>query len=391
MRTLVYTDYAYHRVGDRVYSERAFSLFLARVAAALDGPTTVLGRLSPEGGSSAHYPIGEGVDFRPLPYYRSLASPAALLALPRSLGQAWRAVSAADRVWLLGPHPLILILVLFARLRRRTLILGVRQDFPAYMRSRRRNRLLHLAADLLERAFRWTAHGAPEIVVGAEIAAHYSHSEALLEIAVSLISADQVVEPGEAAAKSYAGRRTVLSVGRLDAEKNPVMLVDVLERLLAAGGDWRLEVCGEGPLQAQLEAAVLSARLQDRVEIAGYVPIDAGLIERYRRAHVLLHSSLTEGLPQILLEAFAAGLPVVASDVGGIRDAVGDCVRLVPPGEPEAAAAAVKQVGEDEALRSQLIARGNDYVRAHTLEIESDRVASFLEAAGALRGGLRNA
>ena len=50
-RTLVYTDYTYHRVGGRVYSERAFSLFLARVAGALDGELTVIGRLSPEPGS----------------------------------------------------------------------------------------------------------------------------------------------------------------------------------------------------------------------------------------------------------------------------------------------------------------------------------------------------
>jgi glycosyltransferase involved in cell wall biosynthesis len=383
LRTLVYTDYAYHRDGDRVYSERAFSLFLARVAARLDGETVILGRLTPGESGGGHYPIGEGVRFRPLPYYRSLASLAALAALPRSLGRAWRAVGEADRVWLLGPHPLIPLLALLARLRRKGLVLGVRQDSPAYIRSRHPGRRpLHLVADLMEWSFRRLARRAPVVAVGPELAANYAHAPALLEIAVSLVSADDVVSAADAEGRDYDGTRTVLSVGRLDNEKNPVALVEMLQRLLEAGGDWRLEICGEGPLRGAVEDAIARAGLGGRVELAGYVPFDAGLGERYRRAHVLLHSSLTEGLPQVLLEAFAAGLPVVASDVGGIRDAVGGCVRLVAPGDPAAAAAAVAEVAGDAALRRRLVEAGIEYVRGHTIEIESERVAEFLERAG---------
>jgi glycosyltransferase involved in cell wall biosynthesis len=382
LRTLVYTDYAYHRDGDRVFSERAFSIFLACVAEALDGPTVILGRLSPPG-SSGHYPIGERVEFVGLPFYRSLASPAAVLALPRSLLRAWRAVGDVDRVWALGPHPLAIALALFARLRRKQLVLGVRQDSPAYIRSRHpHNRLLHLVADLLERAFRGLAHRCRVVVVGPELAQHYQHAGGLLEIAVSLVSADQIVDVEEAAAKDYQGTKTILSVGRLDAEKNPAALVAALAELVRRGGDWRLEVCGEGPLLVRLEHAVEEAGLGDRVELAGYVPIDGGLLGRYRRAHVLLHSSLTEGLPQILLEAFAAGLPVVASEVGGIGAAVGDCVRLIPPGDTNAAAEALEQVAADPALRRRLIEAGHDYVAAHTLALESQRVARFLREDG---------
>ena len=379
MRTLVYTDYPYHRVGERIYSERAFSLFLARVAEGLDGEMVILGRLSPHD-AGGHYPIGAGVQFRALPFYRSLASPAAFVALPRSLARAWRAVGEADRLWLLGPHPLIVALALFGWLRRKQVALGVRQDFPAYMRSRRpRSRLLHLAADLLERSFRLLARRRPVVVVGPQLAVNYRHSARLLEIAVSLVTAEQVVPVEEAAAKDYRGEKTILSVGRLDAEKNPAMLVDVLERLLAQGGSWRLEICGEGPLRDELEEAVGHAGLGELVEVAGYVPIDSGLLERYRRSHVLLHSSLTEGLPQILLEAFAAGLPVVASDVGGIAAAVGECVCLVPAGDATAAVAAVAEVGEDAELRRRLIAAGHRYVCEHTLERESARVVAFLQ------------
>ena len=348
------------------------------MAARLDGETAILGRLSPDP-AGGHYGIGDRVSFLPLPYYRSLVSPAALLALPRSLGAAWKAVGEADRVWLLGPHPLIVVLAWFARLRGRTLILGVRQDFPAYIRSRHpENRLLQGTARLLERGFRRRARHAPVVAVGPELAAHYVHAERLLEIAVSLVDGEQIAA-GEAAAaaRSYDGPKTILSVGRLDNEKNPVLLLDTLARL---DSQWRLEVCGEGPLADELERRAAEMGLAERVELAGYVPIDGGLADRYRNAHVLLHSSLTEGLPQVLIEAFAAGLPVVASDVGGIRAAVGDRAQLVPSGDAAAAAAAVGAVGGDPALRDRLVAAGLEFAREHTIEVESARVARFLEA-----------
>jgi glycosyltransferase involved in cell wall biosynthesis len=379
LSTLVYTDYTYQRIGGRIYSERAFSLFLAQVATQLDGGVLLLGRLRPEA-EDAHYGIGDATEFVPLPWYRSLVAPGAVPGLLRSRVACWRAVGSADRVWLLGPHPLILALAAFAFVRRRPLYLGVRQDFPAYIASRRRRSgLLRAAAVLLERSFRGLGRFCPVVAVGPELARNYSHSRALLEIPVSLVSADQIVDRETARASDYAGTKTILSVGRLDTEKNPLLLAEVLSRLVEAGGDWRLEVCGEGPLSAELAAELDRRGLAERAELAGYVPFDRGLIERYRAAHVLLHSSWTEGLPQVLLEAFAAGLPVVASDVGGIREALGGAVALVAAGDGAVAAARISAVAEDAPLREGLIDAGLDYIRRHTLEIESARVVRFLE------------
>ena len=98
----------------------------------------------------------------------------------------------------------------------------------------------------------------------------------------------------------------------------------------------------------------------------------------YRDSHALLHVSWTEGLPQVLLEAFAAGLPMVATDVGGIREAVGDAVLLVPPGDPEAAAEALDRLAGDPELRARLVSAGHEYVSTRTLAHESMRVADFI-------------
>lgn len=383
MRTLVYTDYAYHRVDDRVLSERAFSLFLARVADRLDGTVVVAGRLSPEP-EGGRYPIGDGVEFLPLRWYGSLVEPRAIAALIRSLGLCWGAIGEVDAVWLLGPHPLIIAMAAFTILRRRRLVLGVRQDFPTYIASRRPNRfLVKAAARVLEGLFRVLARRCDVVVVGPELGNNYAGSRRLLEIPVSLVEADQIVDRSVALARDYSsGPLKMLSVGRLDAEKNPLLLADALARLRASGGDWRLEVCGEGPLADELAGHLAALGLTDWADLAGYVPFDRGLADRYRSAHVLVHSSWTEGLPQVLLEAFAAGLPVVASDVGGIAGAVGDAVCLIPPGDADAAAEAVARIASDVSFRTVLIDRGLAYVSAHTVEIETRRVAEFISAPG---------
>ena len=377
-KTLVYTDYAYHAVDGVIHSERAFSLFCAEVARRLDGPMVVLGRLSPDAAAS-HYAIGEGVEFVALPFYRSLARLSAVVALLRSLRRTWRAVGEVDRLWLLGPHPLSFVLAGFALLRGRPVTLGVRQDLPVLIRHRHPGRRsLQLAAELLERGYRALARRRPTVVVGPQLAGHYADSPRVLEISVSLIREAQIVPVDEAAGKDYDATKTILSVGRLDAEKNPAMLVETLAALRAGGEDWRLEVCGEGPLRDELADALAAAGLAEHAELAGYVPIDAGLLDRYRRAHVLFHSSLTEGLPQILLEALASGLPVVVSDVGGIRAALGECVRLIAPSDAAAAVAAIAELAADPDERRHLIACGHDYISGHTLELESGRVARFL-------------
>jgi len=178
------------------------------------------------------------------------------------------------------------------------------------------------------------------------------------------------------ARRSWDGERTVLTVGRLETEKNPLMLADVLERL--DGSAWRLLVCGEGPLEGELRARLRELGVEDRAELLGYLPIHGGLMDRYRAANAFLHVSWTEGVPQVLLEAFAAGTPVVATAVGGVPEAAGSAALLVPPGDPEAAARALERLAAEPELRGRLVAAGIERMRGLTLEAQSARVAHFL-------------
>jgi hypothetical protein len=100
---------------------------------------------------------------------------------------------------------------------------------------------------------------------------------------------------------------------------------------------------------------------------------------------VLLHPSRADAFPTVLLEAQAAGLPVVATAVGGVPAALGWGSRglLVAPGSAAEAVAALERLAADAALRHRLAAAGLEHARRHTLESELDRLAAFLIAAAA--------
>ncbi len=339
----------------------------------------IVGRLR-EGGELAHYQLSDEVVFVGFPYYESLASPlAAARGTLRSLTRFWRAIDDVDACWLLGPHPLSLAFVAIAALRGRRIFLGVRQDLPAYARSRHPGRpAIAAAALLLDACYRLLSKRFPTVVVGPALRRRYHRATRLLEIAVSLVRPEDILDVDTAVSRSYAEEMTLLSVGRIDEEKNPMMLAEVFAALCAADRRWRLLACGEGQLAARLQARLTELGVADRADLRGYVD-HAAMAEIYRTSHALVHTSLTEGLPQVIIEALAAGLPVVATDVGGVAEAVGHATLVVPSGDVDAAVDALQRVADEPDLRLNLAAAGTDYARRHTLEAEVERVVELLE------------
>jgi glycosyltransferase involved in cell wall biosynthesis len=384
LRLAVYTDYEYCSDGVRRYGQRAFVVYLEALREHV-AKLVLVGRFDPRPGSS-HYPLHEDTELVGLPHYESLGRPWLVArSLAVSVVRFWRLLDDVDTVWVLGPYPHSVLLALLTMIRRRRLVLGVRQDMPVYVRSRRpEQRWMHLSADLLEGIWRLLARRYPVVVVGPELERKYRDAGArnVLATTVSLISEHDLALAADAvAARDYSGELTVLTVGRLDAEKNPLLLADIMARLAQGERRWRLLVCGDGPLRAQLQARVNELGVGDSVELLGYVPVDGGLLDLYRRSHVFLHVSWTEGFPQVLVEAFATGLPTVATAVGGVPAAVGDAALLIEPDDADAAAAALERIAADARLRGRLIEAGLQRAGEGTLETSSRRLAEFLAQA----------
>ena len=381
MRLAVYTDYEYCSDGVRRYGQRAFVVFLEALREHVER-LVLVGRFDPRPGRS-HYPLHEETELVGLPHYESLSQPWSVArSLIVSLVRFWRLLDEVDTVWVLGPYPHSVALAALTALRRRRLVLGARQDMPVYVRSRRPDRRwMHRSADLLEAIWRLLARRYPVVVVGPELERKYrdGHARRVLATAVSLISErDLAIAPDAVAARDYGGELTLLTVGRLDTEKNPLLLAEIMARLRGSEQRWRLLVCGEGPMGPQLQARLAELDLLDRVELLGYVPIDGGLLDLYRTSHAFLHVSWTEGFPQVLVEAFACGLPTVATAVGGVPAAVDGAALLVEPDDAAGAQEALERIAGDSALRGRLIEAGLARAREGTLEAASERVADFL-------------
>jgi glycosyltransferase involved in cell wall biosynthesis len=108
-------------------------------------------------------------------------------------------------------------------------------------------------------------------------------------------------------------------VGRLTEVKGHATLLDALSRLAAQRDDVRLEILGDGPLRDQLTSQVGRTGLSGRVNFHGFSTDVSGFLKKIDCG---VMSSLSEGLPLSVIEYMAAGLPVVSTDVGGIRDLV---------------------------------------------------------------------
>jgi glycosyltransferase involved in cell wall biosynthesis len=373
----VYIDYRFRRTDRGVSGERAFVLFLFALEPHV-GSLTLIGRFDP---STEPYPyaLPASVGLVELPFYASLAHPgAAAGGLLRGAVTAWKALDQFDVLWALGPNPMSIVIATMGLLRGKRVVLGVRQDSRAYVRRRHPGRrAFRLAADIMQVAFKALARRCPIAVVGADLAAQFPGARELQPFHVSLV-ADADVRSEDPPARGMFARR-ILTVGRLDAEKNPLLLAEAMARLVGDGDPpWRLDVYGEGPLEPELASRIAELGLQDVVTLRGYVGIDAGLRDAYDRADAFLHVSWTEGMPQVLIEAFAARLPTVATDVGGVAALAGDAALLVPAGDAQAVADALRRLGEDEGLRTRLVEAGTVIAHAHTTEAEAGALASFL-------------
>jgi glycosyltransferase involved in cell wall biosynthesis len=166
-------------------------------------------------------------------------------------------------------------------------------------------------------------------------------------------------------------RPRVLFLGRLHVQKG----VDVLVRAIATLPGVQLLLAGDGPERSALRRLAARLGVGDRVRFLGFVP-RAQVPALLYAADVLALPSRYEELGTAVIEGMRAGVPVVAADTGGISSTVTDGVTglLVPPGRPEALAAAVHRVLDDDALARRLVEAARERSRDYSWEALADRV-----------------
>ena len=215
----------------------------------------------------------------------------------------------------------------------------------------------------------WAARRSDRVIAISQYTA--GELRALADVPIEVIPyTTSLPEPAARPPEARDGTGPVLFVGRLVERKGVAHLIEAIARLGGGEAAPRLEIVGDGPERPGLEALAQRLGVAQRVVFRGKIPPDE-LQATYARAAVCVLPSVldtrgdTEGLGVVLLEAMNQGTPVIASRIGGIPDIVEDGVSglLVPPGDADALAAAVRRVRDDPALARRLGEAGRRRLR----------------------------
>ncbi|HZZ26620.1 MAG TPA: glycosyltransferase family 4 protein [Pirellulales bacterium] len=172
----------------------------------------------------------------------------------------------------------------------------------------------------------------------------------------------------------------VLHVGRFTWEKNHLGLLAIFQEVLKSVPQARMLLVGAGPLQSKVKNAIIECGLENNAILLG---MRNDVPRLMRCCQVLLHPSFFEGLPVTVLEAMSAGLPVVASDIPGIRAEViesGHSGFLHSVNEPLAMAQSISQLLLNPALAAKIGQTGRTIVENHfSLAATANRYITLYE------------
>jgi glycosyltransferase involved in cell wall biosynthesis len=172
------------------------------------------------------------------------------------------------------------------------------------------------------------------------------------------------------------GGLRILNVARLAEVKGQIVLLDAVAALREQGLAVTATIVGDGPQSDALHVHAGRLGIRDAIDLPGAVGQDK-LRAYYERADLFCAPSFAEGVPVVLMEAMAMGLPVIATRIMGVPELVDDGVsgRLVAPGRADVLAAAIRDLAGDAGRRAAMGSAGREKVVA---EFDVDRSAARL-------------
>jgi glycosyltransferase involved in cell wall biosynthesis len=185
-------------------------------------------------------------------------------------------------------------------------------------------------------------------------------------------------------------RPAIISVGRLIEKKGFCDLIEACRVLGQRGMDFRCQIIGEGPLESLLREQIARSGLTNRVALTGPLA-QAEVIRRLARSTIFALACVAESgggmdnLPTVVMEAMAAGLPIVATPIAGLPEMVEEGVSgfLIPENQPAALADALERLGSDRILRSSLGKAGRERaVELFRIEESGQKLRALFQRCG---------
>jgi len=281
----------------------------------------------------------------------------ALFLLPRTIATLWRAMGSATIVhsgvagWPLAEAWILIPLLAF---RRRMLYLNVESAFWRIVPGQRVPLSRRVRAVVTERLNRACLEASD-----VSTYTHAGYRRSLLRrnlerghvVEASWIDESDVLDPTVAAAQSerrrrHAGPLKLVFAGRLTRDKGLLVLFEAVLSALQAGVAVELDIYGEGPLEAECRERVAQLGSNAPIRLRGTMPYDWRFFAAIRAYDMLVVPTLSDEQPRIVFDAYAQGLPVLASRTEGLVQCVDDSVTgyLVTPGDASALAARVARI-----------------------------------------------
>ncbi|HOW71762.1 MAG TPA: glycosyltransferase [Phycisphaerae bacterium] len=284
-------------------------------------------------------------------------------------------IRKSDIVHVMFPGYLQVFGFLLARLLRKPVFCSMVGDweaqFGATRVAERHPRLVRGFVLAHRPLLRWILSSDLVFAYGRKLAESYQRPGRNVVLGEDSTFREEDVRPEETLGPSPASPR-LLFVGRLDYLKGIAVLLRALALLRGEGLTPVLTLVGEGPNRGEFEVLVRELGLADAVSFRGYVPMGEQLWRVYREHDLFVLPSFTEGVPKVVIEASANGLPIVATRVGGIPDLVPpETGILVPPKEVEPLTDAIRRILTDDVFRQGLARCGLRWARGKTMEAQA--------------------
>lgn len=328
----------------------------------------------------------------PQPAFTSSAA-----ALQKPIGiilSYWKLCSRGGHVFIRGMVPFLFFLYLFSWLRGRGTCHWLVGNPEALLASHKRSSSARMfAARLISAWDRRVAKvgrrlcGGSFLCNGDELGRLYPSDNTRVVVS-STVRSEEIFRRDDACTHD---RVNLLFVGFIRPEKGIEYLLKALP-LLNLKKEWRLSIVGDfdkfGDYKNRISHLIEELDLASRIDWLGYIPYGDKLFAVLRSSDIMILPTLSEGTPRVLVEARASGLPVIASEVGGIPTSITNGVDgvLVPPKSPEAIASAVERIAGDPVLCRSLVNNGFTSASGFTVEAFAAQVAelcSSREAQGA--------
>lgn len=172
----------------------------------------------------------------------------------------------------------------------------------------------------------------------------------------------------------------LLYVGGLRHEKGVEYLIRSIKYLIQEGFQIRLQICGIGPENMKLQTITNEMKINTFIDFLGFVPFGPKLSEIYNQNDIFILPSISDGVPKVLLEAMAEGLPIIATKVGGIPDIITDRENgiLTAPASPYEIVKAIKLIIKDDTMRNRIRRNGYKFVANHTIDKQVMKIVNII-------------